>query len=327
MALRRKSILCRGLAVIVLALLLVPQAKSQSAQQSQSPLKDVCPDGWLRYSCGYGYVRLCVSPDVEGSDDLTESLQIRGGCGADESIVPEKWTHATLEQCGYMMASMSLGLGYHFYTRVLRLDSSSINHRDRNVQAGGYSASKDLDQSIKALFQYPGEDNGRYEFSPIVIRSLDKYGISFHDPATPVKDVCPTGWARYSCRFVRLCVSPTVAGSYDLRGSKLMNYAECKIDKRAVALDSTHASPYEVGLAAAAMLDGPSYFSVVKLDSSDIFGGDLEEAIQRMVFVPLPTNFLMEYARGAKEGNAWFDKTLAEMRAKEQAVKDSKGPQ
>jgi hypothetical protein len=315
MAQRRMLIaLYCGLSVAAaLAMLLATEIKSQEAQQSATPLKDVCPDGWDRYSCQG--VRLCVSPDVASRYDN------RLGCtGPEKAIVPAQWSHATPEEVGYADMSFSAG-GYNYVSSVMRFDSSMIKNGDVK------EAMNQLSRSIITKSDPHRYSDGEQEANkPLELRSLDTYGLRPPPPKTPVTEVCPTGWRRFSCQFVRLCVAPNVTNRYNLSKSEKFGYAKCEIDNHAVGGEDTHSSPHDVGAAAGWMLLGPRYVGVVKLDSSDILDGNLDEAIQRLVLVPLPTNALMEYERGARDGLARFENYLNENRIKEKEIEDGKRP-
>jgi hypothetical protein len=188
-----------------------------------------------------------------------------------------------------------------------------------------------LDIAIKNLQLYhPGDndasDNVQSKYHQhYPVKSLEQYNLEPPIPKAGAADVCPAAWSRFSCKFVRLCVSPSVKSKYDLKTSKEFGYADCKADNRTVPENDTycspqrdtHCSPHDVGLAAGMLILGPRYLKAVKLDSSDIFDGDIEEAIQRLVLVPVPTSGLMEYDRGYEEGQAQFKKYVSENGLKE----------
>lgn len=317
MAIRISSIVIGGLSVAAF-LTLFPLAISSAAQQSVAPLRDVCPDGWARYRCTTG-VRLCVSPEVERQYDPAESLRkVRGwgACVANDELVPEAWTHATPEELGYMEASDTPG--YNFCRKVVKFDSSNIKDGD-------------LDKTIESL-HIPDGDNptswnkGWHAYKPLDSISLETYGLPVPAPKPSVKEVCPVGWSRFSCQFVRLCVSPRVTSQYNLETSKEFGYAGCKADNRSVGEEDTNSSPHDVGIAAGYMLLGPRYVGVVKLNSSDILDGNIEEAIQRLVLVPLPTNSLIEYFRGVGVGLALFQRDLAKAKQEAKDIENAKSP-
>jgi hypothetical protein len=185
----------------------------------------------------------------------------------------------------------------------------------------------DLEGAIRELFmerglygQYPyfmdrfNEGRAKYQAHEEV--SLDSYNIKPPSSRTPVTDVCPEQWSRFSCQFVRLCVSPTVAAKYDLVSSEEFKYARCKADNRSVPEGDTHFSPHDVG--EGALLVDRVYFKAVKLDSSDIFEGDIEEAIERLVLVPIPSSALIEYDRGYEVGLPRFKRSVAKTSQKYQ---------
>lgn len=293
MAFRSKSILlASGLTLAALAISLIPQAISQESRQSAIPLKDVCREGWSRYKTGLG-VRLCVSPDVEQQGDFRSSAACKNNCAPDAHLVPEAWAHATAEEVGYLHASGGTEwAGYEFRVRVVNVDSSLM-------KSSGLERAVDINEES---FQH-----GSSKFIPTYHEmSLASYGLPFPERKVAVADVCPPHWSRFSCQFVRLCVSPSVAGKYNLATSNEFGYADCKADDHTVPAEETHSSPSDVGFAAGALLTGPRYFKSAKLDSSDIFNGDIEEAIQRLVLVPIPTSGLMDYDRGFVKGQGMF---------------------
>ena len=58
------------------------------------------------------------------------------------------------------------------------------------------------------------------------------------------------------------------------------------------------------------------------LDSPDIFNGDVEEAIKRLVLVPVPTSGLKEYDKGFDEGQLKFKEYLTK-----NGIEEKKRPQ
>ncbi len=334
MVTRTKSMLLAcGLSIAALFVMpLIPEAVSQDSQQSATPLKDVCREGWSRYSCGYR-IRLCISPDLEKQYDLTTSIRWSvEGCYRDQTLIPDVWAHVPSEVLGYLRQAWRWR-GYRFRSRIVNFDSSMV----KAVEAEATRLDPALDIAIRNLQIYragddtpnhsPGfaEEQGFNEFkgpydATVPEKSLEQYKLEPPIPKAGATDVCPAAWSRFSCRFVRLCVSPSVTGQYNLATSKEFGYADCKADNRTVPdkdtycspKQDTHCSPHDVGWAAGALILGPRYLRAVKLDSSDIFDGNIEEAIQRLVLVPIPTSGLMEYDRGYEEGQAAFQKYLTE---------------
>jgi hypothetical protein len=324
MVARAKILLeCCGLSMALVFMPLIPEAISQESQRSGTPLKDVCRDGWARYYCEGGGVRVCVSPEVESHYDLASSSHwSTQSCSKSptQSLVPDAWAHVPPELIGYLSAT-SEWAGYRFVMRVVNFDSSAIRNGD-------------LEKAIDNLPLYQRGDSdswneGIARHRPHAAYPLDSYGIDLPAPKISVKDACPTTYSRFGCQFVRLCVSPSVAAKYDLTSSEEFGYAKCKVDNRIVPesdtycspKQDTHCSPHDVGMAAGMLILGPRYLKAVKLDSSDIFDGNIEEAIQRLVLVPIPTSGLMEYDRGYDEGQAAFQKYLSE-----NGQKDAKSP-
>jgi hypothetical protein len=283
---------------ITLAALIIPQAVSQESRPPATPLKDVCPQGWSRYNAGVGF-RLCVSPDVEARGDFKNSELCKiASCNVDYNLVPDAWSHATAEEVGYLHAEGGGEYGgYHFYVRVVNVDSSTTEEQ--------------LKKALDINGELESYQHGSSEYTPFYRgMSLAAYGIPA-PPEAPGAEVCPPHWARFSCQFVRLCVSPSVASEYNLAESKNFDCAQCKPDNHSVPASETYLTPEDVGFFAGALLNGPRYFKSVKLDSSDIFDGNMEEAILRLVLVPIPTSGLMDYDRGFAKGQEMFKGYLA----------------
>lgn len=316
MASRISSILVvGGLSIAALVVMpLVPRTVSQEAQERAAPLRDVCPEGWARYSCNE--VRLCVSPEVENQYDVAKALEEKGtGCGRSDRIVPGAWAHVTPYVVGWRNRAY-MGGGYYFYTRVAKLDASNVKNRDLNEAIENLH----LGNTSREL------SKGGSDWKPVDFESLETYKLKVPTPNPSVKEVCPAGWRRFSCEFVRLCVAPSVTNRYNLETSREFQNADCKMDSRTVGAEDTNSSPHDVGYARGWMLLGPQYVGVVKLDLSDIFDGNVDEAIQRLVLVPLPPNALIEFNHGAKEGVARFQNYLNENRIKEKEIEDAKSP-
>jgi hypothetical protein len=318
---KRLSLLGCALSIAALfATPLTPQAISQESQASRTPLKDVCREGWSRYACGD--VRLCVSPDVEEQLTTPWSFQHAYGCGRDEDVVPDVWAHVSPEVIGYLAQDAGRYFGYHRYrSHVVYFDSSTV----KNAEPDSLGA---ISSALRNSLHFPGDpaayDKGLSEGRPRELEmSLDPYKLHL-EPKTQVTDVCPAQWSRFSCQFVRLCVSPTVASKYDLASSKEFGYAHCKPDNRSVPEGDTHFSPSEVG--EGTLLVDRVYFKAVKLDSSDIFEGDIEEAIERLVLVPIPPSALMEYDRGYEKGRVRFESTRSKSDQKEKRSEDAPNP-
>jgi hypothetical protein len=323
MPIRSKAVLlCCGLTIAALYIALIPQVISQESQQRATPLKDVCPQGWSHYKCGNS-VRLCVPPDLESQYDLANSVKewSEQNCGeADKTILPDAWAHATPEEVGYLLFA-SRWQAYDFYCGVVKLDSSMIdssvftkkryNNEEMNRRQNMVDAFSRLRSKISSACDDYRWQEGRAAYKAHVDMSAEQYKIKLPPPEIGVKDVCHAGWSRFSCQFVRLCVSPDVVAKYDLNTSREFGYAHCKADSRVVPEEETHYSPEDVGFFAGSLLAGPRYIGAVKLDSSDIFNGNIEEAIQRLALVPIPTSGLMDYDRGFEKGQAMFVDYLA----------------
>ncbi len=86
--------------------------------------------------------------------------------------------------------------------------------------------------------------------------------------------------------------------------------------KHCARLPVTGATPHDVGYARGALLIGPRYLNTVKMYSSDIVNGDIDEAIQRLVLVPVTARVYVEFLRGEGEGIAQFEEFLAKTRKK-----------
>ena len=100
--------------------------------------------------------------------------------------------------------------------------------------------------------------------------------------------------------------------------SENFKYAECEEDSNIVPAEWTGATPHDVGYARGALLIGPRYLNTVKMYSSDIVNGDIDEAIQRLVLVPVTARVYVEFLRGEGEGIAQFEEFLAKTRKKAQ---------
>jgi hypothetical protein len=305
------------------AMPLIPQAIAQEPQASETPLKDVCREGWSHYSCGQ--VRMCVSPDVEEQLTTHWGFQHAQGCYRDETLIPDVWAHVSAEVIGYLQQGYGRYSGYTFRTHVVYFDSSTIKNAEPDSLGAISSALRSslFDQGQKNLVAF---DKGMSEFIPgsNYEEPVDSYNIKHQLPKTPATDVCPAAWSRFSCQFVRLCVSPSVASKYDVASSDEFKYAHCKADNRSVPEGDTHFSPHEVG--EGALLFDRVYFKAVRLDSSDIFEGDIEEAIRRLVLVPIPPHALMEYDLGYEEGRARFRRLVTKTNEKQKRSEDAPNP-
>jgi len=183
---------------------------------------------------------------------------------------------------------------------------------------GGVNGQHDYDEWRGTIPDEVDEDSKRSSWPPhIQVSSLDDYELS---PAKPPSndDVCLPNWTRYSCTFIRLCVSPSVMHRYAVRMSSMFKNGECESDSGVVPADWTAASPKDIGYARGALLTGRRYLKAVKLDSSEIADGDIDEAIQRLVLVPVTARMYMEYLHGLGEGIAEFQDFLAKNRKKAQ---------
>ena len=80
--------------------------------------------------------------------------------------------------------------------------------------------------------------------------------------------------------------------------------------------EDTHFSPGDVG--EGAFLVDRIYFKAVKLDSSDIFEGDIDEAILRLVLVPIPASGLIDYDRGYEKAKVRFLRSAAKADKKQE---------
>jgi hypothetical protein len=254
---------------------------------------------------------------VEKQYDLTNSIRefSQESCYSDSDSVPEVWTHATPEEMGYFAQDNGTYRGYKFRAGVVNIDSPRIKNGDLKSFILSHKGSTDDYVSYDKGFK---EHISRYEMS------VDSYNIVSPSPKTPVTDVCPAQWSRFSCQFVRLCASPSVVGKYDLASSEEFKYAHCKADNRSVPEVDTHFSPYDVGYAA--LLVDRVYFKAVKLDSPNIFEGDIEEAIERLVLIPIQPHALMDYDRGYEVGRTRFERSVSKANQKQQQSEGGQSP-
>jgi hypothetical protein len=330
MGARTKSMLLGcGLSIAALcSLTVIPKAISQESERRATPLKDVCPEGWSRYDCR-GSFRLCIAPGVETQYDLTKS-QVQY-CRPDNTfIVPDAWAHVSPEIQGYLSRDYNdRYFGYRFYRGVKNLNLSMIERAEKRLAETALQTAVDDLELGSTGYEY---DTGIAEYEDYAMKNksfppelpLDSNNIESGPPKTSVTDVCPAQWSRFSCQFVRLCVSPRVSSKYDLASSDEFKYAHCKADKRSVPEGDTHFSPYDVGYAT--LLVNRVYFKAVRLDSSDIFEGDIEEAIERLVLVPIPPSGLMEYDQGYLKGRARFERSVSKANQKDKQSEDAKTP-
>lgn len=237
----------------------------------------------------------------------------------DVRIVPEEWTHATVGELGYLSQAWGQK-GYYYYYKVVNVDASMIDSDKfdegklsfavrrlyhavdlSNADRGDYLRNREKCEKLTSLFRD---------------YSLDEYHLKVLQPKPGVKDVCRPSSVRYSCDFVRLCVSPGVSSQYDLAKSKQFKYAGCKADDRIVPAAETESSAHDVGFAAGALILGPRYMKSVELDLPNIFGGDVDEAIQRLLMVPIQPHDLMEWDQGYLDGQAKFSQFLQNVEKK-----------
>jgi hypothetical protein len=326
MVLSSRACVSKTLTAVFFAVVFLTKPAFLASQDSAIPLKDVCPAGWTRYECS-GVIRLCTSPD------LHTGVGMESYCTISKRIVPDEWIHDTAYDVGFAKANAGggyrTGTGYGWFTGVWKIDSSSVSSDDdmrailHRITPIGIEDEKGNSDYRQWRATVPDEVEEWTKHSiPIAslhLGSLEEYGL--HRPKPPSdNDVCPADWGRYSCALMRLCVSPGVMHRYAVTMSENFKYAECRSDSNIVPAEWTGATPHDVGYARGALLVGPRYLNTVKMDSSDIVNGDIDEAIQRLVLVPATARVYVEFLRGEGEGIAEFEEFLAKNRKKAQEV-------
>ena len=316
MAAQKKPRLLRWVALIPL-LLTWPLIPHLSAQQKQFQTKDVCPASWYKFDC-LG-VRLCVSPAMdhfedEGHGNVAAYIygaapeEIRDGvhygvCIEDYRDVPEEYTHATLQQ-------LSFYVGYYdvvrtpMYAKVERIDDADFSSEESFSRA-----LKRFKDSFNDVESYDQELLHEGQQARKEVLDADAAAAQIPIPHRPNvsssgRDVCPTDWARYSCQFARLCLSPDLLEKSQQEGepkgtlerSAEFVFAKCTTDGRTVPLAATHATPYVVGYGAGFRLfDSRKYSKVVSVDSSyirddphNIYANGINAALERAGLSLLP---------------------------------------
>jgi hypothetical protein len=326
-----KACVSKTFTAILFALALLLRPTFLASQGPVIALKDVCPDGWTRYDCNDG-VRLCTSPDFRSACEsrgisCDNTVRYIGECVVSKWIVPEEWAHDTIDDLGF--ARFEIGPRYGWHTRVVRIDSSSFSSKDdlhdamKSLNAFGVMARarEAHDEWRRNVPDEVDEDLKRSGWPPRVhINSLAEYRLPPPRPPNN-NDVCPADWTRYSCELIRLCVSPNIMHRYAVRMSPMFKNAACEADSGIVPSEWTGATPHDVGYAQGSLLLGPRYLKTVRLDSSDIADGDIDEAIQRLVLVPVTARMYVEYLHGLGEGIAEFEEFLAKDRKKAQEIR------
>lgn len=333
-----------GLSIVVLFVL--PMFFQARAQQSQTVAGDACPTSWYTFNCTG--VRLCVSPEMDHdhfrnyghenvSGQIAAAADDNPGVSCIEDYLPvyEAYTHATQQQ-------LSFYAGYYpviqtpMFMKVERIDFADLSSDD--------SYGTVLQRFTASFSDVVGHDQDSFRKGQEARKQMmDADAAASQVPlpkttqaATSARDVCPTGWARYSCQFARLCLSPDLLeksqepNSLETRGEFV--FAKCKADDRTVPEASTHATPYMVGYAAGFRLfDTRKYFKVVKVDSSYVQSDNknwhargLDAALERAGLSLLPPSAIQEYAHGWHDGNEEFQKFVATVKHR---AKESEGAQ
>ena len=74
------------------------------------------------------------------------------------------------------------------------------------------------------------------------------------------------------------------------------------------------------------MILGPKYVKAVKLNLWDIWDGNLQEAMERLMFVPIDITAYHEHYQGFEEGRAKFKELLSQLRQKAAESQGTKSP-
>jgi|GEM_PF-4560873 len=326
----RTSFSGKGLSIVVC--LVMSTFFQASSQQRRTLVGDACPAGWYTFNCTG--IRLCVSQGMDHVpyEDTHENAanaiygaapihDDRGSCIEDYLPVPEAYTHASQKQLSFYEGYYDV-IDTPMFTKVVKIDDADFTSQD--------SFRKALERFTASFKDVEAHDPDSFRAGQAARKEVidaDAAAAQIPLPKTPPtaaagKDVCPTGWARYSCQFARLCLSPDLLeksqepNALETRGEFV--FAKCKADDRTAPDASTHASPYMVGYAAGFRLfDAPKYFKVVKVDSSYVHANDnwnapgLGGALERAGLSLLPPSAVQEYARGWHDGNAVFQSFVA----------------
>ena len=333
MAMRIKLLRPLGLA-LAFTFLVMPNIRQDASLRAQEASEsDVCPAHWYKFNCTG--IRLCVSPEMDrfrgvGHENLTDSIygaapehDNRGACIEDFFSVPPAYTHASEKQ-------LSFYAGYYdvveapMFMKVVKFDDADFSSEDSWSRAlQRFKASfNDVEAHDQTAFREGQERRNevldtRAADAQLPLPTLPNSGES-------VREVCPSGSARFTCQFARLCISADVASRFanTLEKSGEFYFAKCKADTVAVPEASTHATPYMVGYAAGFRLLGPKYFKLVKVDSSYVkddgqwWTTGINPALERANLSLLPPSAIQEYAKGWHDGNVEFQNFLNKAKQK-----------
>jgi hypothetical protein len=256
-------------------------------------------------------------------------------CGEDYLPVTQAYTHATQRQ-------LSFYAGYYpviqtvMFAKVEKIDDADFSSEESFDRAiDRFNASfKDVEAHDQDAFREGQRAREAVVDADAAAAQVPLPKASHADASA--RDVCPTGWRRYSCQFARLCLSPDLLDKSQepdsLETRSEFVFAKCKADDRTASEVSTHASSYMVGYAAGFRLfDTRKYFKVVKVDSSYVqpdnvnwHARGLGAALERAGLSLLPPSAIQEYAHGWHDGNEEFQKFMAKVK---QGAKESEGTQ
>jgi hypothetical protein len=269
------------------------------------------------YRCQPSQKLLCVSPEYYSSIPGGVGTLYTAGCSPlARGVLPPELVYNTPHDVGFAYRTYT----WVFYSGVVKLDSPN-RWDDATLEMLRFrEASREFQSGMEEYERWranipdevPDEKKKGKNAAPITPSSLEAYGLHPKEPPSET-DVCPQRWARYSCQFVRLCASPSVANQYPLK--TYLKGAGCEWDSSIVPKEWTGATPKNVGYSAGALMQGRRYLKAVNLDSADIIDGDLKDAFQRLS-PPITARMYVEYLYGLGEGISDFHDFLTKVRQK-----------
>lgn len=281
-------------AFLLVVLCLHVFSQSSVGQSTKGSGGKACPAHWKTHVC-HDTV-LCVDPEVEMKYSFEAPLK-HVGCNPEvaTNVIPASSIRGDPYLYGF---SVGAGLVPGFWVRALMVDSSMVQDGDvegalKSLGVGTYGAND------WAHLENKGRINGSQAHNARLMLPTMKVSAEGRPACSSASSVHVCG------SMILLCVAPEIERKYDLLDSEPFQKAYCDARPLSEPVPATAITgdPYKAGFSLGFMILPPKYVEVIKLDSLQIAGGDLDEALRKLD-LRIPSDWETKFDEGLDAGGS-----------------------
>jgi len=314
-----RMFLCRA-PLATLSLILCISASSQLGlgQSTKGPGGKACPARWKTHICDGGTI-LCVDPEVELKYDVTAPLP-KVNC--NPAIAKQEIKASQVRGDAFLHGfTVGAAVPETFWMRALMLDASMVH--DGNIEGALHRL------GLPKPYTSFGPSDGKVD-EAIALGNNSRNAAGLLEQATgglpehaQGKLACAPPSVVHECAsMILLCVDPEVEEKSDLSNSEAFRTAYCDFRPmtKPVLATAITGDPYKAGYSVGFWVLPERFVKIVKVDSSQIAGGNLNEALTKLD-LGIPPDWEIQFDEGVEAGaNALIDAAhQAEQKAKQMA--------